>query len=83
MQQINEIKASLKREYDLYSNAVTFYEKAIEEFEEKYQVNTQAFLKRFEAGQMGDEADYFDWYAFAELLARWRKSQSAIRSAIQ
>ena len=83
MQQTNEIKASLKREYDLHSNAVAFYKKALQEFEKKYQLGTQTFLKRFEAGQMGDEADYFDWYAFAKLLSRWRKTLSAIRSAIQ
>jgi len=27
MQQTNEIKLSLKREYDLYSNAMAFYKK--------------------------------------------------------
>jgi len=70
MQQTNEIKLSLKREYDLYSNAMAFYKKVLQEFEKKYQLSTLTFLKRFEAGQMGDEADYFDWYAFAKLLAR-------------
>ena len=83
MQQTDQIKTSLKREYHLYSNAMAFYKKALEEFEQKHQLATQTFLKRFEAGEMGDEADYFDWYAFAKLLARWRKTQSAIRSAIQ
>ena len=83
MQQINEIKVSLKREYDLYSNAMAFYKKSLLMFEEKYQLNTQTFLERFDAGQMGDDADYFDWYAFAKLLARWRETQSAIRSVIQ
>ena len=83
MQQTNEIKVSLKREYDLYSNAMAFYRKALQVFEEKYQLSTQTFLERFEAGQMGDGADYFDWYAFAKLLARWRETQSAIRSVIQ
>ena len=83
MEQTNEIKTSLKRKYRLYSNAVAFYEKALQEFEEKYRISTQSFLKRFETGQIGDEADYFDWYAFAKRLGRWRKTQSAIRSAIQ
>jgi len=83
MKQTNEIKASLKREYDLYSNAMAFYKKALQEFEQKYQLTTHSFLKQFEAGQIGDGADYFDWYAFATLLTRWRKTQSAIRSAIQ
>lgn len=83
MQQTDQIKISLRREYHLYSNALAFYKKALEEFEQKYQLTTQTFLKRFEGGELGDEADYFDWYAFAKLLARWRETQSAIRSAIQ
>ena len=82
MQLTDEIKISLKREYALCSNAATFYKKAIKEFEQKYHLTTQTFLKRFEAGLMGDEADYFDWYAFATLLSHWRKTQSAIRSTV-
>ena len=83
MQQINEIKTSLKREYDLYSNAMAFYKNTLKAFEQKHQLSTQAFLRKFESGRLGDEADYFDWYAFAKLLAKWRKAQSAIRSVIQ
>ena len=79
----NEVKISLKREYALCSNAIGFYKKAIKEFEQKYHLSTQAFLKKFEAGQMGDDADYFDWYSFAKLLAQWQKTQSAIRSAVR
>lgn len=83
MEKTNEIKISLKREYALYSNAMAFYKKALQEFEQKYQLSTKTFLKRFEAGKLGDEADYFEWYAFTKLLARWRKTHAAIRSAIQ
>ncbi|MBT3185203.1 MAG: hypothetical protein HN342_11850 [Nitrospina sp.] len=83
MQEANEIRTSLKREYVLYSSAMAFYEKALKEFEKKHQITTQAFLEGFESGRLGDDADYFDWYAFAKLLARWRKAHSAIRSAIQ
>ena len=79
----NEVKTSLKREYALCSNAVAFYKKAIKEFEQKYHISTQAFLKKFESGQMGDDIDYFDWYAYARLLDQWQKTQSAIRSAVR
>ena len=34
MEKTNEIKISLKREYDLYSNATAFYKKALQEFEQ-------------------------------------------------
>ena len=83
MKQTNEIKISLKREYDLCSNAMAFYKKTLQKFEKKYHLTTKTFLKRFEAGQMGDETDYFDWYAFAKLLVKWRKTQSVIRSVIR
>ena len=79
----NEIKTSLKREYTLCSNAVAFYKKTLKDFEQKYRLSTNVFLKKFEAGQMGDEADYFDWYAFAKLLSQWQKTQSAIRLAVR
>ncbi len=83
MQLTDELKSSLKREYTLCSNAVVFYKKALNKFEQKYHLNTNTFLKRFEAGQIGDDADYFDWYAFTKLLARWQKTQSALRSAVR
>ncbi|HLA48874.1 MAG: hypothetical protein A2W77_07860 [Nitrospinae bacterium RIFCSPLOWO2_12_39_16] len=79
----NEIKTSLKRECSLYSGAIAFYKKAIKEFEKKYNLTTHAFLKKFESGKIGDDADYFDWYAFAKLLSEWQRSQSAIRSVVQ
>ncbi|MEW6187979.1 MAG: hypothetical protein AB1585_19835 [Thermodesulfobacteriota bacterium] len=40
-------------------------------------------MKKFETGQLGDDADYFDWYAFAKLFDRAQKTKSALRSALQ
>ncbi len=78
-----EAKTSLKREYALYSNAISFYKKAVRKLEQKHHLSTQTFLKRFEAGTLGDEADYFDWYAFAKLLSEWQQAQTAIRAAVR
>lgn len=83
MQLTQEAKTSLIREYSLCSNAIAFYKKSIKDFERKYRITTIAFLKRFETGEIGDDADYFDWYAFAKLLAQWQKTQSALRTAIR
>ena len=83
MSHSREIRVSLKREYDLCSNAMAFYEKALRQFEQKHNLATKTFLKKFDAGQMGDEAEYFDWYAYAKLLDKLNKTTSAIRSAIR
>jgi hypothetical protein len=78
-----EAKTSLKREYTLYANAIAFYKKTIRELEHKHRLSTNVFLKRFESGQLGDDADYFDWYAFAKLLSQWQQAQSALRAAVR
>ena len=78
-----EAKTSLKREYTLYASAIAFYKKAIRALEKKHRLSTSVFLKRFESGQLGDDVDYFDWYAFAKLLSQWQQAQSAIRAAVR
>jgi hypothetical protein len=83
MQLTHEAKTSLAREYALCSSAIAFYKKALKEFEHKYRLTTRAFLKQFEAGEAGDDTDFFDWYAFARLLAQWQKTQAALRTAIR
>jgi hypothetical protein len=83
MRMTQEAKTSLKREYTLYTNAIAFYKKAIRELEQKHRLSTHNFLKRFEAGTLGDDADYFDWYAFAKLLSQWQQAQAAIRSSVR
>jgi hypothetical protein len=83
MEQIDEIKVSLRREYALCSNAMAFYKRAIRRFEQKYGMTTRGFLKKFASGKLEDDSDFFDWYAFANLLGRARKTTSAIRSALQ
>jgi hypothetical protein len=83
MQQPNEILALLKREFDFCSNAMAFYKKALKDFEQKYHLSTNSFLKKIEAGQLGDDADFFDWYAFFKLFDQLQKTKTAIRSALQ
>jgi len=82
MQLNSDIKTSLQRELSLCSNAMEFYKKAVKEFEKRYNLSTSVFLKKFDAGKIGDDADYFEWYSFAKLLEQWRKTRSSIRSAI-
>ena len=31
------------------------------ELERKYRISSEAFYERFQAGQMGDEADFMEW----------------------
>lgn len=36
-------------------------------FEERYNLNTDEFSRRFREGTIGDEMDYFEWSALADI----------------
>lgn len=42
-------------------------------FEKKYRMTSNKFIQRFEDGSLGDEQDYFDWFAAKRGLDIWRE----------
>lgn len=48
-------------------------------FESKYKMTSEKFLEQFDAGKLGDEQDFFDWYAAARGL-KLRNEQDEIFS---
>lgn len=43
------------------------YERDLHEFEERYAMESATFYHRFEAGELGDDIDYFEWAGLYEL----------------
>lgn len=43
-------------------------ENKLKEFEEKYQIPSQQFYQQFQAGQLGDSNDFFEWNTYYEML---------------
>jgi len=78
-----EIKESLQRDFNICSKVIRFYKRQIEALEKKYKMNTASFLRKFERGEMGDEQDFFDWYAFHKLLSSWTSTKNAIHPLIK
>ena len=39
------------------------FEERCRAFELEYHMSSDEFMQRFEAGELGDDAIYFDWYA--------------------
>lgn len=79
----NEVKESLEREFNICSNAISFYRKQIKSLEKKYGIKTSTFLEQFEKGDMGDEQYCFDWYAFHKLLSSWVRTKNALQPLIK
>ena len=43
------------------------YERDLREFEQRYGMESGAFYRRFEAGELGDAMDFFEWAGLYEL----------------
>lgn len=52
---------------DRYRTRLERYERELREFEQQYQVDSDVFYQRFEAGEMGDAMDCFEWAGLYEL----------------
>ncbi|RPH58024.1 MAG: hypothetical protein EHM81_10740 [Chloroflexi bacterium] len=49
------------------------YDVLCRQFEQKYKLNSDEFARQFDAGALGDDVDYFDWYAAKRGLDLWRE----------
>jgi len=49
------------------------YARICRKFEKKYKMTSVKFMQQFEAGKLGDEQDFFDWYAAVRGLNLWRE----------
>lgn len=49
------------------------YADICKKFEKKYKMTSAKFLEKFDAGALGDEQEFFDWYAAARGLSLWRE----------
>lgn len=42
-------------------------------FEDKYEMESDNFMEKFDSGQLDDRDDFFDWYAAKKGLNIWSK----------
>ena len=49
------------------------YSAICKKFEKTYNMTSEKFMEQFDAGSLGDEQDYFDWFAAARGLNLWRE----------
>ena len=57
------------------------YSGICEKFEKKYKLTSTKFIQKFDAGTLGDEQEYFDWYAAARGLNLWRERYEILAGA--
>ena len=54
------------------------YQASCATFEQHYGMSTQEFLDKFESGTLGDQQEWFDWYAAAEGEKIWSRKHDIL-----
>jgi len=67
------LNSALRNETELADMRRTYFERACHAFEQQYQMSSEEFMQQFESGALGDDADYFDWYAVKRGLDLWER----------
>ena len=47
-------------------------------YEERFGMASEAFYQRFEAGELGDRADFIEWASFYDMLQNAKKRLQAV-----
>lgn len=64
---------ALHREAELAEARYTYFKRMCHVFEEKHRISSQEFMRQFESGNLGDEAECFDWYAAKRGRDLWER----------
>lgn len=78
-----EVITSLERELKACALAIEYYQEMIKDLEKKYNLSSDTFKKMFEEGSIGDEQDFFDWYAYSRFIDSWQQTKEAIEELIK
>ncbi len=71
---LNSASANARQRFDHYAGICKVFEK-------KYKMTSEKFLEQFDAGKLGDEQEFFDWYAAARGLKLWRERYEILSGA--
>ena len=73
-EEINEvIDESLASRLEFARRRLAAYQESCTAFEQQYGMSTQEFFDKFESGALGDQQEWFDWYAAAEGRKIWNR----------
>jgi hypothetical protein len=67
------VDSALRHEADLAEARRIYFERQCRAFEQKHQMTSDEFMEQFESGALGDDAEYFDWYAAKRGFDLWQR----------
>ncbi len=57
----------MKIQKNSLQNQLADLDRRLKSFEQKYQMPSESFYQRFQAGELGDSMDFFEWNTYYEM----------------
>ncbi len=76
------VKESLERELKLLESKVNLIKREIKDFEAKYKLSSNEFIKQFEQGKLGDSQEYFEWWGLLKGLKKLEEKIELTRAVL-
>jgi len=77
-----EIIQVLQREKAVCEAAINRLQEKTRLLENQFGWSTDMFLKLFNAGDIGDEQEFFRWYALAEAIQEWQQTYNSLQEIL-
>ncbi|MBU4225991.1 MAG: hypothetical protein KKC71_09245 [Chloroflexi bacterium] len=77
-----EVIHVLAREKMVCDTAIARLRERYRPMEQQYGWTTDEFLEKFDAGEIGDDQEFFLWYALAEAVKDWRVTRSSLEELL-
>lgn len=75
------IHQAIEKEISLGKYLLSGYSEKMKSLEKKYKITTSSFVRSFENGKMGDDQDFFEWFALYKGKKHWEEKLSALKTA--
>lgn len=63
----------LEKQIKFIQSRFNKFDNECKEFEKKYKMDSNQFLSKFESGELGDDLQWFDWYAAFRGRKLWER----------
>ena len=76
------LRTVLNQETTLVQGKRQFFERICQQFEEQFGLSSDQFMADFEAGALGDDPEYFDWYAAKRGYDLWDRRSKILEGVV-
>ncbi len=77
------LKKLIEQEIEMLEKEKEQYKREMEIFKSEYLLKSDVFLKKFDRGEMGDDLDFFEWYACVDSYNRVKKRQKFLMENVR